>query len=126
MMKFIKLTLVSLVATGLSSGALFAHNGEDHGKAHASSVNQTQTAGSKASYPLETCVVSGDKLDGGDMGEPIDYIHKEDGKPDRLVRLCCKGCVRDFKKDPAKYLKKIDEAAAAKAGGADGHSGHNH
>lgn len=69
----------------------------------------------KAAYPLETCVVSGDKLEGSDMGAPVDYVYKEEGKPDRLVRFCCKGCVKDFKKDPAKYLKKIDEAVAAKA-----------
>lgn len=67
-----------------------------------------------AAYPLKTCVVSGDKLD-GDMGAPVDYIHKVDGKPDRLVRFCCKNCVKDFKKDPEKYLKMIDDATAAKA-----------
>jgi hypothetical protein len=65
-----------------------------------------------ASYPLDTCVVSGEKL--GSMGAPIDYTHKEEGKPDRLVRFCCKMCIPKFKKDPAKYLKLIDEAAAAK------------
>lgn len=65
-----------------------------------------------ASYPLDTCVVSGEKL--GEMGKPIDYIHKEEGKPDRLVRFCCKMCISKFKKDPAKYLKLIDEAAAQK------------
>jgi hypothetical protein len=71
-------------------------------------------AQAQADYPLTTCVVSGDKLD-GDMGAPFDYIYKEDGKPDRLVRFCCKGCVKDFKKDPAKYLKMIDDAAVAKS-----------
>ena len=71
-----------------------------------------------AAYPLSTCVVSGEALEGGDMGGPIDYLHKEDGKPDRLVRFCCKSCIRDFKKDPAKYLRQIDEAAAAEAGSA--------
>jgi hypothetical protein len=63
-------------------------------------------------YPLDTCVVSGEKL--GEMGAPVDYIHKEAGKPDRLVRFCCKMCIAKFKKDPAKYLKVLDEAAAAK------------
>jgi hypothetical protein len=67
----------------------------------------------KASYPLDTCVVSGEKLEGGDMGGPVDYIHKEEGKPDRLVRFCCKSCIKKFKKDPAKYLKVIDDAVAA-------------
>ena len=70
------------------------------------------TTDSKATYPLDTCVVSGEKL--GEMGKPVDYIHKEEGKPDRLVRLCCKMCIPKFKKDPAKYLKILDEAAARK------------
>lgn len=63
-------------------------------------------------YPLDTCVVSGEKL--GSMGKPYDYTHKEEGKPDRLVRFCCKMCLGKFKKDPAKYLKLLDEAAAQK------------
>jgi hypothetical protein len=67
----------------------------------------------KKDYPLKTCVVSGDEF-GGDMGAPIEYLHEETGKPVRLVRFCCKGCIKSFKKDPAKYLKIIDEAAAKK------------
>ena len=65
-------------------------------------------------YPLKTCVVSGDKL-GGDMGAPYIFIYKDPNikdDPGREVRLCCDGCLDDFKKDPAKYLKKIDDARA--------------
>lgn len=73
-----------------------------------------QSADPKSSYPLTTCVVSDEKL--GEMGDAVDYLHHEAGKPDRLVRFCCKHCIDDFKKDPAKYLQKIDEAeATAKA-----------
>ncbi len=62
-------------------------------------------------YPLQTCIISGEKL--GGMGNPVDYVHEG-----RLVRFCCTGCIASFKKDPAKYLKIIDDAAAkAKAGG---------
>ena len=68
----------------------------------------------KAAYPLATCVVSGEALADGDMGPPIDYVYKQEGQPDRLVRFCCKMCIGKFKKDPAKYLKQIDDAAAAK------------
>ena len=66
-----------------------------------------------AAYPLDTCVVGGDKL-GGDMGPPVDFVYHQDGQPDRLVRFCCKDCVADFTKEPAKYLKMIDDAAAKK------------
>lgn len=91
----------------------------------------------KKDYPLQTCVVSGDKLEKSEMGDPVDYLHEEKDKAPRLVRFCCKGCLKSFRKDPAKYLKMIDEAAAKKAAGgapstpapqapADGHSGHQH
>ncbi len=73
------------------------------------------SADAKAAYPLTTCVVSGENLEEGDMGGPVDYIYKVAGKPDRLVRFCCKMCVPKFEKDPAKYLKKLDDAAAAQA-----------
>src|SRR5512137_1364233 len=56
-------------------------------------------------YPLKTCVVSGDKL--GEMGDPFVYAYKG-----REIKFCCKGCLKDFKKDPAKYIKMIDEAEA--------------
>ena len=49
------------------------------------------------------------------MGGPVDYFYKVAGQPDRLIRFCCNDCVKDFEKEPAKFLAKIDEAAAAKA-----------
>src|ERR1051325_9294934 len=55
-------------------------------------------------YPLKTCVVSDEKL-GGDMGDP--YVFTYQG---REVKLCCKGCLDDFNKDAAKYVKKIEAA----------------
>ena len=58
-------------------------------------------------YPLTTCVVSGEKL--GEMGTP--YVLTHDG---REVKLCCKSCLKDFNKDSAKFMKKIDEAEKAK------------
>jgi transposase-like protein len=70
----------------------------------------------KKTYPLETCVVSGEKM-GGAMGAPVDHLHQEkvNGKEsERLVRFCCKGCLKAFQKEPAKHLKIIDDAAAKK------------
>ena len=58
-------------------------------------------------YPLATCVVSDEKL--GGMGEA--YVFKHEGTE---VRLCCEGCLKDFRKDPAKYLAKIEAAKKGK------------
>lgn len=91
-----------------------------------STAEKSAPEAAKAAYPLTTCVVSGDKLEPSSMGGPVDYTYKQAGQPDRLVRFCCKDCVKDFEKEPAKYLKKIDEAAAAKAKEESAHAAHQH
>jgi hypothetical protein len=83
-------------------------------------------AKAKAAYPLDTCVVSDEKLEGGDMGAPVDFVYKQEGKPDRLVRFCCKNCIKKFNKEPAKYLTILDAAAAGKSKGDSGHAEHMH
>jgi hypothetical protein len=109
----------SLLIASLLATASFAFAGTDSacgGCSASEPTNATMTQASSAAastYPLDTCVVSGEKL-GGEMGAPVDYVYKEAGKPDRLVRFCCKMCIPKFKKDPAKYIKLLDEAAAQK------------
>jgi hypothetical protein len=70
---------------------------------------------SDKSYPLKTCVVSDEKL-GGEMGDPYVFTYKDKNikdDPGREVKLCCKSCLKDFNKEPAKYIKKIDAAEKA-------------
>lgn len=55
-------------------------------------------------YKPETCLVSGEKL--GGMGEPYVFIRKG-----QEVKLCCKGCLKEFNKDQAAYLKKLETAS---------------
>jgi hypothetical protein len=55
-------------------------------------------------YPLDTCLVTGEKL--GGMGDPYVFVHKG-----QEIKLCCKGCLKDFNKDKATYLKKLETAA---------------
>ncbi|MHC4130076.1 MAG: hypothetical protein ACYTBR_14165 [Planctomycetota bacterium] len=57
-------------------------------------------------YPLTTCPVSGEPL--GSMGEPVDYV-----VGNRLVRLCCKGCLRSLKRNPTPVIAKLDQAVIA-------------
>ena len=55
-------------------------------------------------YPLTICVVSGEDLG----NEPASIVHEG-----RTIKLCCNGCAKKFKADPAKYLKILDEAEKA-------------
>src|SRR6266704_4929905 len=48
-------------------------------------------------YTLKTCPVSDEKL--GDMGDPYVFTHEG-----REIKLCCKGCLKDFNKDSAKFV----------------------
>ena len=125
----ISLALAFAGALAVSSSVL-AHEGHTMGATAAeggklvavTEKDAAWVAKAKAEYPTNLCVVSDDKL-GGDMGKPADYIYRVEGKPDRLVSFCCKDCVKDFNKDPEKYLKSLDHAAAKKE---DAHAEHKH
>lgn len=67
------------------------------------SIDEGVVKAQKASYPLAKCPVSGEEL--GSMGDPIEFVSGT-----RLIRLCCKGCVKGVQKDPAKALAAIDAA----------------
>jgi hypothetical protein len=54
-------------------------------------------------YPLKTCITDDEKL--GSMGDPVVLVYEG-----REIKLCCEGCKPDFKKDPAKYIKKLEKA----------------
>jgi len=63
--------------------------------------NPSASAGTAAkAYPLDVCIVSGEKL--GSMGDPIVLVHQG-----QEVKLCCKSCKPDFEKEPAKFLAKL-------------------
>jgi hypothetical protein len=62
----------------------------------------------RAFYPLDRCVVSGEALAENGEDISIDFVYNN-----RLVRLCCKGCVGDFKAEPARYMAKLDAAVIA-------------
>ena len=70
-------------------------------------INEAVIAKQKPTYPLATCVVSGEKL--GGMGKAVDYV-----AGNRLVRFCCSGCIEKFEKTPLKFIKMLDEAAKTK------------
>ena len=88
-MKVIKQLTVALLLFGMLAGPLTAFSADKEEK-------------KPKPYPLDKCVVSDEKL--GDHGKP--YVFTHEGQE---IKMCCKGCLKDFKKEPAKYLKKIKE-----------------
>lgn len=56
-------------------------------------------------YPRLDCVVSDEEFDSEEDGGSIDFVHNG-----RLVRVCCKGCKREFDRDPAAFHAKLDNA----------------
>ncbi|MGV3771939.1 MAG: TRASH domain-containing protein [Verrucomicrobiales bacterium] len=95
MKKALHLVLGSIIAATLLLSAATASAAEKGEKGSKS--------GKADKYPLDTCVVSDEKLDS--MGEP--FVIKHEGKE---VKLCCKPCQKEFKKEPAKYMKKLEDA----------------
>jgi YHS domain-containing protein len=92
LVKLFKLSLVSLVLAVVTLGTFGVRAAEKQATAKV--------------YPLDKCIVSDEKL--GDMGKP--YVFTHEGQE---VKLCCKSCLKDFKKEPAKYLKKLETASQA-------------
>jgi len=88
-MKNLQLLLIAAAAITLGSTSAFAENAIPK------------------SYPLTKCVVSGDKL--GGHGKAIKVTYKGTD-----VWLCCEDCKADFKKNPAKYVKMVQQAASKK------------
>ncbi len=81
-----------------------------------------QEAAEIEAYPIDYCVVSGQKL--GAMGTPVDYMHEG-----RLVRFCCGGCIGAFQSNPDKYLVELDKhqpPAEPAAGKEQAPAGHQH
>jgi len=92
-MKFTKHILTAVLLTGLAAGVLSTRAAD-------------KPADKKAKpYPLKTCVVSDEKFEGSEM-KPHEFVHEG-----QTIKLCCKSCLKDFNKEPAKYLKKIDDEA---------------
>lgn len=82
-----------------------AMRGEEPGRTHGDSTEEStkaDTASQSFPYPLDMCIISGEKL--GSMGKPVILNHEG-----RELRLCCGGCIERFRAEPAKFVKSLDE-----------------
>jgi ribosomal protein L24E len=74
-------------------------------------ADDTPAVSTEETQPINVCIVSGEHLQ---PGEIVTYVHKEEGKPDRVLRFCCRKCLARFKANPAVYLKKLDQLESAR------------
>ena len=67
--------------------------------------DEARPAANVKPYPLDTCLVCDMKL--AEMQHPCVFTYR-----DREIKVCDKGEQKDFEKEPATYLKKLEEAEA--------------
>jgi hypothetical protein len=84
-----------LAASLIASASLFITSCASTGGASTASVGGTK------SYPLKTCIVTGNDL--GSMGDEQRIVYQG-----QEIKFCCAPCVEKFQKNPAKYLAKLN------------------
>ena len=92
-------TLLRITALALLAGALALV------QAGCANDQSRSTRAAVRPYPLNYCLVSGDKL--GEMGKPIVIVYHG-----QEIKFCCSDCPPLFNKDPEKYMKKLAEEEA--------------
>jgi hypothetical protein len=112
-MKSLASSLILLATLFIAAAPAYAAAANE--KKAAPQTESEMIAKARAEYPLRTCLVSDEDL--GSMGDAVAFVHRATGKPDRVVFMCCEGCIDDFKAEPAKYLKKLDDAGKSKPPG---------
>lgn len=106
----ILIAVVFMLGASKFSFAMMCHESSSHGQAaqasaeykHAESDTAVQATSEEAvNVGNKICPVSGEKID-----EKMKATYEYEGK---VYNFCCASCVEEFKKDPDKYIKKVDE-----------------
>jgi len=66
-------------------------------------------------YPLDTCIVSGEKL-GADAKVVVLSDQKDPLQNGRQMKFCCPKCETEFAADPARYVRDLDAKIVAAQG----------
>jgi len=93
--------ILSLITCGVlvMASGIYSAQAEDNAQARAFLVAATQNVDNKI------CPVTGEKID-----EKIKATYEYEG---RIYNFCCVMCIDEFKKDPQKYIKKVEEEKAS-------------
>lgn len=94
-MKKIIVVLMAVVSLFLMKGAISYGQEDVTAQASAPAESAAVNVGNKI------CPVSGDKIN-----EETKATYEYEGK---IYNFCCPACIDEFKKEPQKYIKKIEE-----------------
>ena len=125
-----KLIILTTVVLLSFSGILFAHEGMEHDEGMEAMDHEKGAMMNDQMEPMmehqegteekaqavevgnKICPVSGDEIpapgEESEMGDEV-VKYEYNGK---IYNLCCKMCIKDFKKDPEKYSKIADDEVA--------------
>jgi hypothetical protein len=98
-MKALKHLFLAALLAGLASATTVRADEKKHN--HHDQAGASAKDAKAKPYPLAFCLVSDEKFEGSDM-KPVELIHEG-----QTIKFCCKNCVKDFKKDPNKFLTKL-------------------
>ncbi|MGD0814997.1 MAG: hypothetical protein ABSA83_15435 [Verrucomicrobiota bacterium] len=98
-----KKTLIIITTLALGAGTMALIRAGDMSNMSCCMGSATaETNAAAKPYPLKYCLVSGEKI--GQMGKPTSLIYKG-----QEIKFCCPDCVKDFNKEPDKFIKKLAE-----------------
>ncbi len=87
----------TVLADGVAAPVPVGGGGHNHGSAHGQAVVEIP-----ASFGTTTCAVSGDAI--LEFGTAVIIEHQG-----QQIYLCCRGCIKDFDKDPVYWMGKIED-----------------
>jgi YHS domain-containing protein len=103
------LVVFSLVGHGLTFAMSCGHNmsGTEEGQSHTAQCTDSAVKSELIELGNKICPV---------LEEPIDEATKATYEYEgKIYNFCCAGCIDEFKKDPPKYIEKVNaELEAAK------------
>lgn len=105
--------LFVLGANELSLAMTCGEHGQQAQPAQANSGRGQSVAGTNKENVLEKTVNAGNKVcpvTGEKIDEKTRATYEYEGK---IYNFCCPVCIEDFKKDPQKYIRKIEEELRA-------------
>ena len=102
-MNVITYSVVFFLTLCLLQSNVFAY-GSKHKQQAPAAAASAETPTAPVEVGNKICPVTAEEIKDSDMGEAakVEYNGK-------VYNLCCAMCVKDFKKDPEKFVKKVEE-----------------